>query len=104
MRRVRLVEKTCLEIDAGRETHVGVARPRVAVDAAMLAAAIGVDGILEGNIRRIVARDDMSRPIGLDGRGDALGLLLRVPAIVHVLEIAPLEAAGGVRERASSLQ
>ena len=35
--------------------------PSIAIDAAMLAAAIGVDGLIEGDIRRCVFRNDAAR-------------------------------------------
>jgi len=46
--RVFLREQARLEIQSGREAEVGVTRPRVTVDAAVLAALIGVDGLVKG--------------------------------------------------------
>ena len=67
-RRLRLVEDAALEIEAGRQAEIGVARPRVAIDAAVLAAAIGVDRAVEADIGRIVAGDDRARRIDLKPR------------------------------------
>ena len=61
---VGLVEDPGLEVDAGREIDVGMARPRVAVDAAVLAAAVGIDRLLEGDVGRVVAGDDAARELG----------------------------------------
>ena len=53
-----------------------------AVDATMLTAAIGVDRAVEGDVRRVVARDDVARllvgDLGLEGRQ----LFQRTPAII----------------------
>src|SRR5262245_43532693 len=54
-RSIGLYEKLALEIEAGRKAHIGVARPRIAVDAAVLAATIGVDRAVEGYVGRFVA-------------------------------------------------
>ena len=62
-RRLRLVEDAALEIEPRRQAEIGVARPRIAIDAAMLAAAIGIDRAVEADVRRFVARDDRPRRI-----------------------------------------
>ena len=62
---VGLGEKLGLEVQARRQFEVGVARARVAVDAAVLAAAVRVDRLGEAHVRRVVARDD--RACALDG-------------------------------------
>ncbi len=46
-----------LEIEAGRIAEIGVAGPGVAVDAAMLAAAIGIDRAVEADVRAAVPTD-----------------------------------------------
>jgi len=51
LRRIDLVEELGLEIQAGGQIQVGVRRARVAVDAAVFAAALGVDGLIERNVR-----------------------------------------------------
>ncbi len=61
---VGLGEELRLEIEARRQVEIRVRRPRVAVDAAVLAALVRVDRLAERNVGRIVARDDRAR--GLD--------------------------------------
>ncbi len=55
--RVVLGVETRFEIQARRKSQVGVARPREAVDAAVLAAPVGIDRAVEGNVGRLVAGD-----------------------------------------------
>ena len=62
-RRARLVEDAGLEIETGRQAEIGMARPRIAIDAAVLAAAIRVDRAVEADIRRVVAGDDRARRV-----------------------------------------
>src|SRR6202166_3923417 len=57
--RLRLHEQLGFKIEAWRETEIGVGRTRVAVDAAVLAAAIGIDRAVEANIGRTVTGDDL---------------------------------------------
>src|SRR5262249_20627289 len=57
-RRIGLYEQLGLEIYAGRQTDIGVVRPRVAVRAAMLAAAVRIDRLVKGNVRTLIAADD----------------------------------------------
>jgi hypothetical protein len=87
-----LVEDAGLEIEAGREVEVGVGRAREAVHTAMLATLEGIDGAIEGYVRRLVAGDQRDRAIrqqlrrGTDLGAGALGVEVRVgrpgPAIV----------------------
>src|SRR4029079_1818399 len=78
------------EVEAGREVEVAVRRPREAVDAAVLAAAIGVDREVEVDVGRVVRREDRLDAL-LDDFGprrerDLLGKLVeRAPAVVEVL-------------------
>ncbi len=60
-RGLRLVEQPAFEIEAWRQAEIGVARPRIAIDAAVLATAIGVDRAVEADIGRVVASDDRAR-------------------------------------------
>ncbi len=105
--RVVLGEQPGLEIEPGRQAEVSVGRPRVAIDAAVLAAAIGVDRLLERDVGRGVARDHRAALVGdhLGRRGRGLGLRLgeRAPAVVERLERRRLEAVGGVVGRAAAL-
>src|SRR5690606_39594720 len=91
LRRVRLGEQPALEIEPRREIVTGVARPREAIDAAMLAAAIGVDRAVEADIGRLVAGDD--RPWPLDGDGGAQRRRLAVLRLARV-EPVPVGLAG----------
>ncbi len=58
LRRVLLDEDPRLEVEAGREAEELVRRPRIAVDAAVLAAAVRVEAGREGDVRAVVGRDD----------------------------------------------
>src|SRR3546814_6244831 len=49
---------TLFRSEARRVAEPGMARPREAVDTAVLAAAVGVDGAVEGNVRRGIAGED----------------------------------------------
>ena len=97
VRRLRLGHDLGLEVEAGREPQVLVARPREAVDAAVLAAAIGVDGPVERDVRRVVPGDDRLRPVDDDFRRNALGRgIARIPPVVERLLAQRLEPPGGV--------
>ena len=63
---VRLGEQTAFEIDAWRQVVEGMGRPGEAIDAAMLAPAIGVDRPVEAEIRGTVPRDYGLRPLNRD--------------------------------------
>ena len=49
--RVCLGEKACFEIESWGEFQIGVGRPSVAVDAAMLTATVRIDRLAERNVR-----------------------------------------------------
>jgi len=57
-RRIGLHIKPRLKIESGRQAEIGVGGPGVAIGAAVLAAAIGIDRPVKRQIGRIVARDD----------------------------------------------
>ena len=103
LRRVRLGEQPRLEIDAGRQAHIGMGRPREAVGAAVLAAAIGVDRPVEGDVRRLVGGDDpaaaCSSCTSVRKRRKVVG---RAPAVVEALPRLRLVAAGRVDAGAST--
>ena len=90
-----LANRRALEIEPGGEAHIGVGRPGVAIEAAVLAAAIGVDRAVERDVGRLVAGDD--RPGLLPGHlgRERLGRLVARPAVVELL--APLESRSGRR-------
>ena len=56
---IDLGDQTRFEIQPGRQVQVTVSRPCITVDAAMLAAAVGIDRPLEGQVGRVVAREDL---------------------------------------------
>ncbi len=58
---VGLREELRLEVEPRREVEIRVRRPRVAVDAAVLAALVRIDRLRERDVRRIVAADDRAR-------------------------------------------
>jgi hypothetical protein len=68
-RRIGLVEQAALEIEAGRQAEIGMTRPCVAIDAAVLAAAVRIDRAVEADIRRVVAGDDRPRRVYGQCRG-----------------------------------
>ena len=82
-----------LEVEPGRVAEVAVRGTGVAIDAAVLAAAIGVDGLVEADVGAVVGRDDalgrLPVHIGLEGLevGQAL------PAVVERLAQLALEPA-----------
>ena len=90
---VDLGDDARFEVEARRQVEVAVRRASEAIDAAVFAAAIGVDREIERQVRRVVAGQDRTDPL-LDDRGfraDGLfGCLLfkRAPAVVDRLGLA----------------
>ena len=110
-RRVALDVQPTLEVEPGRVPEPRVTRSREAVDAAVLAAAVGIDRAIEMQVRRLVARDQRARGVlAPDGaracRSRRLVLVVgrRVPAVVDVDAGQRLEAAARVGERATTLR
>ena len=101
LRGVGLGEQLRLEIEPRRKPHIGVRRPREAVGAAVLAAAIGVDRAVEGNVGRLVAGDDLARLLDLHLGAERRQLLERAPFVVEGLARLRLVAAGDVGLRAA---
>ena len=71
-------------------------RPREAIDAAMLAAAIGIDRAVEADIWRFVPGYDLPRRNFLDMGRQRLEIAKRLPAVVGRLIGYRLEAARAV--------
>ena len=71
-------------------------RPREAIDAAMLAAPVGVDRAVEADIGQLVAGDDAPRRHLLHFGGERFELAERFPAVVDRLIGDRLEAAAAV--------
>src|SRR5215470_18096877 len=82
-------------------------RSREAIDAAMLATAIGVDRTVEAQIGRFIPGDDAARAVDGDGGGDRRQILVLGeagrPAIVLAGAVAGLVAPGAIRNRTSPL-
>ncbi len=106
---IGLGEQPGFEIHPRRHAQIGVGGPGEAIDAAMLAAAIGIDRLVEGNVRRLVAGDDGAGGVVDDfgaqrGRGVIIGAPAIVPAVIHqhagLLFIAP----DGVGDGAAAAQ
>lgn len=92
--RIGLEEQFALEIDAGRQAHIGVRGSRVTIGAAVLAPAIRVDRAVELDVGTGVARDDGPRIFDRQrgAQGCAVRILLR-PSIVHRLDSQGLKPA-----------
>src|SRR5262249_23459335 len=87
----------------GREAHVGVRRPGVAVDAAVLAAAVGIDRRRKAHVGAVVAGDDHLGLLGRDGGGQLLRrVVVRLPAVVEGLAHLAFVPAGDVGAGAAS--
>ena len=85
------------EIQPRRQAEKGVAWPGEAVDAAVLAAAIGVDRAVETQIGRGVAGDHPARPLLGDLGAERRQFLGDVPAVMDRLARIGLEPAAGIR-------
>ena len=59
----------------------------------MLAAAIGIDRAVEGNIGRVIARDDMARALERELGLQRRQVLVQVPAVILCLTRQRLEPA-----------
>src|SRR6266853_754451 len=83
---------------------IGVGRARKTIDAAVLAAAIGVDRAVETNIGRGIARDDRARAVD-DERGGKgrRRLVSAAPTVVEGNTLLRLEPADRIAESAAAL-
>src|SRR5829696_6562850 len=77
-------------------------RPREAIDAAMLAAAIGIDRTVEADVGRVVSGDDLARGIERYRRLERRQFVQALPAIVEGDPRFGLEPAARVGLRATS--
>ena len=98
-RRIGLGEELGFEIEARRQADIAVRRPRETVDAAMLAAPIGVHGAVEGNVRRGIACDDAARHLGLNLGLETRQLVQRGPAVIEGRPRERLETPRRVQPR-----
>ena len=104
LRRIGLVEQARFEIETRRQAEIGMGRPGEAVDAAMLAAAIGVERAVERHIGRSVARDH--RAAGIRRQGGAQHgrrLVGAAPAVIHRMAGMGFEPARPVADRTAAL-
>ena len=101
-RRVRLHEQLRFEIEPRRQPEIGVGRPRETIDAAVLAAAIRIDRTVEGNVRRIVAGDDLARRIDRHRGLERRQFLQALPAVVEGDARQRLVTAGRIRHGAAA--
>src|SRR3954447_12938828 len=77
-------------------------RPRKAVDAAMLAAPIGVDRTVEADIGRVVTGDYFARGVDRDGGLEDRQIFQALPAVVESDLGLSLVASAAVRLRATA--
>ena len=99
--RGRLGIEAALEIEPRREPEPGMGRPRIAVDAAVLAAPVGIDRPVEAEVRGVVAGDDLARRLLGDGRAQRRRRLVRrSPAVVERFRTLALVAPRPVARRA----
>src|SRR6185503_20897865 len=77
-------------------------RPRIAVDAAVLAAPVGIDRLFERDVRGIVARDDRAGALfRYRGRNWIFSLFFRSPTVVKGRARLGLESALDLRKCAA---
>ncbi len=79
--------------------EIAVRGPRVAVDAAMLTATVGIDRLLEGDVRAVVAGDDCARGLFVHLRAQSFEISEAFPAVVERPAQRRLEPAGVVGAR-----
>jgi hypothetical protein len=103
LNRVRLDEQLGLEIEPWRKTDIGVVWARVAIDAAVLAAAIGIDRLVEGDVRAVVDGDDRLRQLWRDDRLKRTHFLCG-PAVIEGFSGKALVAAARIAARAPAIQ
>ena len=103
LHRARLDEQLRLEVEPWRQPHIGVVGPCVAIDAAMLAAAIRIDRLLERYVRARIGRNDRLRQFRRDDRLKGRDLV-GAPPVVISLSREPFVAAIGVGARPSPPQ
>src|SRR5262249_10682205 len=100
LRRIRLDQDLGLEVQPCRVAEILVGRPRIAVNAAMLAPSIGIEADLEADVWTIVRGDDAARPVGqVFGAWPAQGgeiLVVRFHLIELQFMVGRLEAIGRV--------
>ena len=93
---IGLGEQLAFEIEPRRQVVIGMGGPRIAIDAAMLAAAIGVDRAVEGQVGRLVVTDDrfgkFDHDLGPQLRGRIVDPLAFVEPVAIDLAILQVES------------
>ena len=107
-RRIRLGEQPRLEVQSRRQIEVRVARPGIAIHAAVFTALVRIDRSLERDVGRVVARNDGPRVLDRDDclqrcRLVALVERRRAPAIIDRLARITTEAVAGIERGAATL-
>ncbi len=95
------------KIEAGRQVEVAVRRSRKTINAAVFAAAIRVDRLAEGDVRRVVAADHAARAFLGDLGARAWRILVQqraLPAVVLGLMADAFEAALGIGRSTAALE
>ena len=90
--RALLHQDARLEVEPGGESEVLVGRARVAVDAAVLAPAVGVQAGVEAHVGTVVVGDDAARGVAHVERSGTPRLFLSVDRLLFVVEA--IEAVG----------
>ncbi len=79
---VGLVEDLSFKVESRGKIQIAVAGSRITIDAAMFTPLIGIDGSVEGDVRRIIAADDSTRLHGPEyGFRGCRGSLLRLRSV-----------------------
>ncbi|MHC2633141.1 hypothetical protein ACVME5_005795 [Bradyrhizobium liaoningense] len=95
-RRLGLHEQLRLEIQPRREAEIGMRRSGEAVDAAVLAAAIGIDRAVEADVWGIVAGDHLARGVDTDTGLERRQLFQALPAVIESDARLGLVTAAGI--------
>src|SRR5262245_3508330 len=91
-----------LKIEPRRVTKEAMRRPSVAIDAAVLAATVGIDGLLKTDVGTVVARDDALCRLSVHIRLERLELAEALPAVIEGLTLLALKTPDPVRTGATS--
>src|SRR5207342_3529101 len=95
-------EQLRFEVEAGRQSEIGVGRAGETIDAAVLAPAIGIDRAVERQIGRIVAGDDLPRGVDRHGGLERRQIIDGLPTVIEADPSERLIAPRAVRMRAAA--
>src|SRR5690606_20672698 len=99
---IRLGVELRLKVESGRMAEIAVRRPGIAIDAAMLAAAIGIDRAIKADVGAVVPCDDAARRLDAHLGFERIQLGQALPAVVEVLSLIRLVAPGSIGPRAAA--